>query len=231
MERGRALETTLLLFDIDGTLLTTGGCGMQALRRATRDYFGADDDLREIEIAGRTDTSIARQLLRKYQRDEARGLEFLDRYLHHLPLLLPEADGRLLPGVAELLAALNERPDVVLGLLTGNLERGAALKLERYGVWRYFPFGAFADDHHDRNELGAVALDRARSRGCAPAAERVYVIGDTPRDIACARACGAKAVGVATGGSSYEALQAAAPDVLLRDFSDLAATLQALGLK
>jgi phosphoglycolate phosphatase len=225
------LETTLLLFDIDGTLLTTGGCGMQALRLATRDYFGADDDLREIEIAGRTDTGIARQLLRKYERDEKLALDVLERYLHHLPLLLPQTEGRLLPGVPELLAALHQRPDVVLGLLTGNLERGAALKLEQYGVWHYFGFGAFADDHHDRNELGAVALARARARGWNSSPERVYVIGDTPHDIACARACGARAVGVATGGSSYEALQAAAPDILLRDFSGLSATLRAFGLR
>ncbi len=224
------METTLLLFDIDGTLLTTGGCGQRALRGAVRDFFGCEDDLQEIEIAGRTDTSIARQLLRKYNGDEERALEVLEHYLRHLPTLLPEADGRLLPGVRELLDALHGRDDVVLALLTGNLHRGAEYKLSHYGVWHYFKFGAFADDHHDRNKLGAVALARARERGHEPRAERVYVIGDTPHDIACARACGARAVGVATGSSSYEALLTAQPDAVLRDFSDLPATLRALGL-
>lgn len=225
------METTLLLFDIDGTLLTTGGCGERALRCAVRDFFGKEDDLREIEIAGRTDTSIARQLLRKYEGDEERAHEVLAHYLRHLPGFLAETEGRLLPGVAELLAALRDRPGVVLALLTGNLQRGAEHKLERYGVWHYFQFGAFADDHHDRNKLGAVALARARERGWEPRPDRVFVIGDTPHDIACARACGARAVGVATGGSSFEALRSAEPDALLRDLSDLPAVLRVFGLE
>jgi phosphoglycolate phosphatase-like HAD superfamily hydrolase len=224
------LETTLLLFDIDGTLLTSGGCGERALRAAVKEFFGKDDDLQEIEIAGRTDTSIARQLLRKYAGDESRAMDVLEHYLRHLPGLLPERPGRLLPGVSELLAALHARPDVVLALLTGNLHRGAEYKLRHYGVWHYFQFGAFADDHHDRNELGAVALQRARERGIEARLERVFVIGDTPHDIACARACGARAVGVATGGSSYEALSAMGADAVLRDFTDLPAVLRVFGL-
>lgn len=225
------METTLLLFDIDGTLLTTGGCGERALRGAVKDFFGKDDDLKDIEIAGRTDTSIARQLLRKYEGDEERALEVLEHYLRHLPTLLPQIQGRLLPGVMELLDALHARGDVVLALLTGNLERGARHKLSHYGVWHYFQFGAFADDHHDRNELGAFALSRARARGLEPRLDRVFVIGDTPHDIACGRACGARAIGVATGGSTYEQLQAANPDAVLRDFSDLRATLEVFGLR
>lgn len=224
------METTLLLFDIDGTILTTGGCGERALRHAVKDFFGEDDDLHDIEIAGRTDTGIARQLLRKYERDEKHAMEVLEHYLRHLPLLLPQIQGRLLPGVRELLDALQQRSDVVLALLTGNLQRGAEYKLSHYGVWHYFGFGAFADDHHDRNELGPVALRRARERGHDIPLERVFVIGDTPKDIACARACGVRAVGVATGGSTYETLSAAMPDALLRDLSDINATLTALGL-
>lgn len=224
------METTLLLWDIDGTLLTTGGCGERALRCAVRDFFGAEDDLRDIEIAGRTDTSIARQLLRKYRHDEERGLEVLEHYLRHLPVFLPQMQGRLLPGVPELLAELRQRPDVVLALLTGNLERGAKLKLGHYGIWDYFAFGAFADDHHERNQLGAFALQRARERGHSVSLHRTFVIGDTPHDIACARAFGAKAVGVATGGSPYEKLAASQPDALFQDLSDTRAAMKAFGL-
>ena len=227
-----ALEKTLLLFDIDGTLLMTGGCGEHALRLAVRDEFGVEDDLRDIEIAGRTDTGIARQLLRKYGRAETeestRG--FVEHYLRHLPLQLPRVQGRLLPGVGELLLALKPRADVVLALLTGNLAQGAQYKLSHYGVWHYFEFGAFADDHHERNKLGPFALARARERGHEVSMSRTFVIGDTPHDISCARAIGARAVAVATGGFRPEQLAPHSPDVLLNDLSDLAATFRALGL-
>jgi phosphoglycolate phosphatase len=225
------LQKTLLLFDIDGTLLTTGGCGERALKLAVRDFFGAEDDLRDIEIAGRTDTLIARQLLRKYNQGEEKALEVLEHYLRHLPQLLPQVQGRLLPGVPELLAALHRRDDVILGLLTGNLIRGAEHKLAHYGVWHYFQFGAFADDHHDRNELGLVALQRAKAYGHSIEPARTVVIGDTPHDVACAHAFGARSVAVATGGSTYETLAQSRPDALLRDLSDLTATLHACGLQ
>ena len=226
------MEKTLLLFDIDGTLLKSGGCGERALRLAVREHFGVEDDLRDIEIAGRTDTGIARQLLRKYGRPETGEAiaAFLDRYLIHLPLLLRENRGCLLPGVGGLLDALKPRADVVLALLTGNLARGAEHKLVHYGVWHYFEFGAFADDHHERDKLGPFALARAAERGHAAPISRTYVIGDTPHDISCARAIGARAVAVATGGFSREGLAAHTPDVLLDDLGDLAATLRAFSL-
>ena len=226
------MEKTLLLFDIDGTLLTTGGCGERALRLAVRDAFGVEDDLREIEIAGRTDTGIARQLLRKHGREEtAEGVSaVLENYLRHLPVLLRETQGRLLPGVEALLPLLKPRGDVVLGLLTGNIERGAEHKLSHYGVWQYFGFGAYADDHHERDRLGPFALARARERGHTIALARTFVIGDTPHDISCARAIGAKVLAVATGGFRTEQLAPHTPDILLEDLGDTAATLHALGL-
>ena len=226
------MEKTLLLFDIDGTLLTSGGCGERSLRLAVRDTFGVDDDLHDIEIAGRTDTGIARQLLRKHGRAEtAEGIaEVLGNYLRHLPVLLPESQGRLLPGVEALLPLLQPRSDVVLGLLTGNLESGAEHKLTHYGVWKYFGFGAFADDHHERDRLGPFALSRARERGHEIALSRTFVIGDTPHDISCARAIGAKAVAVATGVFRSEQLAPHTPDILLEDLGDIPATMKALGL-
>ena len=120
--------------------------------------------------------------------------------------------GRLLPGILPLLAALKPRPDIVLGLLTGNLARGAEIKLTHYGVWHYFEFGAYADDHHDRNQLGYFARQRAREKhGLEIPPERIFVLGDTPHDIACARAIEAKAVAIATGKFSVEELRALVP--------------------
>jgi len=227
------VDKILLLFDIDGTLLTSGGAGIHALRRGFKDRFGIDDDLREIEIAGRTDSAIARQVFAKHALPEtAENLTaFFDGYLHHLALLLPEKQGRLLPGVLPLLSALRSRSEAVLALLTGNLARGAELKLTHYGVWHYFEFGAYADDHHDRNQLGHFARERARERhGVEFPPERIFVLGDTPHDVSCARAVGAKAVAIATGNYPRERLAAAAPDFLFDDLSDVPAVLCALGL-
>ena len=120
--------------------------------------------------------------------------------------------------------------DVVLGLLTGNIARGAEHKLTHFGVWSYFGFGAFADDHHERDRLGPFALARARELGHEVALSRTFVIGDTAHDISCARAIGAKAVAVATGNFRTEHLAPHAPDVLLEDLGDISATLHALGL-
>ena len=221
----------LVLFDIDGTLLTSGGAGERALRIAFRERFGIDDDLKNVEIAGRTDSGIARRMLL------AHGLPgtpeniaaFLDTYAHHLALELPRTPGRLLPGILPLLQALHTDDQFVLGLLTGNLHRGAELKLVRYGIWHFFEFGAFADDHHDRNELGRFACDRASERhGCEFAAERVYVIGDTPHDIACAKAITARAIGVATGNFTREQLTSAGADVVFDNLSELDTVLEFL---
>ena len=188
--------------------------------------------MRDIEIAGRTDTGIARQILRKYGRSatEEGVCEILESYLRHLPRLLSAGQGGLLPGVADLLPALKPRANVVLALLTGNIARGAECKLSHYGVWHYFEFGAYADDHHERDKLGPVALARAGERGHEVAVSRTFVIGDTPHDISCARAIGAKAIAVATGNFPPECLASHSPDVLLDDLRDLPATLRAFGL-
>ncbi len=221
----------LILFDIDGTIITSGGAGERALRQALKERFGIDDDLKSIEIAGRTDSGIVRQLCRRFHLEETpeNFTKFFDGYLHHLADMLPKTEGRLLPGIIPLLDALKAREDMVLGLLTGNLERGAELKLKHYGVWDYFEFGAFADDHHDRNELGRFACSRAlERRGVEFAPERIYVLGDTPHDVACARAFGAKAIAIATGNFSRAQLAEHAPDYLFDDLSDIDAVLAVL---
>jgi phosphoglycolate phosphatase len=226
------LNKKLLLFDIDGTLLTSGGAGERALRLGFRDRFGIDDDLANVEIAGRTDSGIARQMLAAHGFPETTEnlARFFDGYLHYLALELPTQKGELLPGMLPLLHALRQREDIVLALLTGNLERGAELKLTHYGVWHYFPFGAFADDHHDRNALGPFARARAQERhGVEFPPERIFVLGDTPHDIACARAIGARAVAIATGKYSTAELAAHAPDFLLKDATDIDSILKIFG--
>ncbi len=225
-------KSTLLLFDIDGTILTSGGAGECALRRGFLQEFGLVEDLTAVEISGRTDSGIARRVLDKH------GLEatpenlhrFFEGYLRQLELELPTRSGRVLPGVLPLLHCLRERAHISLGLLTGNLERGARLKLQHYGVQGIFAFGAYADDHHDRNMLGGFALGRAKEiHGVEFDPARTYVIGDTPHDITCARACGARAIAVATGSFSVEQLAEHQPDALFADLSDLPSVLRALG--
>lgn len=226
------MDKKLILFDIDGTLLTSGGAGERALRRGFRERFGIDDDLARIEMAGRTDSGIARRMLATHGLEETPEnlTAFFDGYLHFLAHELPVSQGRLLPGIVALLEQLKAREDIVLALLTGNLERGAELKLTHYGVWHYFEFGAYADDHHDRDQLGHFARLRAEEKhGCAFPPERIFVLGDTPHDVACARALGAKAIAIATGKFTRAELGALAPDFLLDDLGDVPAVLRIFG--
>lgn len=222
----------LLLFDIDGTLLTSGGAGERALGLAVRDCFGADDDLAGIEIAGRTDSGIARQILGKYGQESSVDnlAAFYDSYLRHLEEQLPRLPGKVLPGIVEILEALSSRDDVAVGLLTGNLARGANLKLMHYGVWDFFEFGAFADDHHDRNELGPFARQRASEKYGDFSAGDVFVIGDTPHDISCGKAIGAGTIGIATGRYGADDLRKSGADHVFDDLSDVRKFFAALGL-
>jgi phosphoglycolate phosphatase-like HAD superfamily hydrolase len=222
----------LLLWDIDGTLISTGAAGHRAIERATAQRFGGNGDLDGVEIGGRTDSSIARQTLTKYGEPitEESLSSFLDLYLELLAQELPRSQGRVLPGILEILERLEAQPNTALGLLTGNLRRGAQLKLKHYQLWRFFSFGAFADDHHDRNELGAFALTRAREgtgKDFLPA--QVDVIGDTGHDIACGKAFGARTIAVATGSWSREQLAADAPNFLFDDLSKVDDVIATLG--
>jgi phosphoglycolate phosphatase-like HAD superfamily hydrolase len=221
----------LLLWDIDGTLISTGAAGHSAIGRATAQRFEGGE-LNGIEIAGRTDVGIAHQILAKYHApvtdESVRSL--LDLYVEFLAEDLPRGKGRVLPGVIELLEHATKSRDTTLGLLTGNLERGAKLKLERYRLWHFFAFGAFADDHHDRNELGAFALSRAcEATGTKFAAHEVDVIGDTGHDISCGKAIGARTIAVATGPWSREQLAECRPDFLFDDLANVDEVKQTLG--
>ncbi len=211
------------LFDIDGTLLSTGGAGQRAMECALEAAFGLTDLSHDVPAAGRTDRAITSELFawHKLEPHPATWDQFLAAYFDHLPRTLAELSGRVLPGVVELLDALAARGDVAVGLLTGNFREGARLKLVHYGLDHHFGFGGYGDDHHDRDDVARAALAEARrflDRDVSP--EHIWVIGDTPSDVKCARAIGAKAVAVATGLFSYDELAATKPDHLFRDFSD-----------
>jgi len=225
-------QKRLLLWDIDATLITTGGAGDKALKRVIAQRYRVQDDLHDIEIAGRTDTGIARSILQKYDVEPTPSnvAVFLDEYVGHLSELLSQVKGHVLPGVAEILKRMHTRPDRVLALLTGNLRRGAKLKLQHYGLWDYFEFGAFADDHHDRNELGAFACARAKEKHREDfVGASIDVIGDTGHDIACGKIFGSRTIAVATGSWPRERLATHKPDFLFDDLSGIDEVIATLG--
>lgn len=215
--------TTLLLWDIDGTLIVSGNAGARALRLALRNLFDIDGSLHDIEFAGRTDRWILRAIFQKFSIPctEENFARCLDVYLAILPAHLAPPHARVLPGVRAILSAADHRPDVAQGLLTGNVRRGAQVKLTHHALWDHFAFGAFGDDAELRNELGPHALRRAHAHtGTEFARHRVWIIGDTTHDIACARAIGARVLAVATGSQSLDELAGHRPDALLADLGD-----------
>lgn len=201
----------LYLFDIDGTLVDTGGAGMAALNAATREIFGTDGP--PLDLAGSTDLGIVLGVHAHFSVDPTpqRIASYLDTYQEILDRNLSSGaySGRVFPGVFDLLETLHHRPGATIGLLTGNIAGGAASKIRHYGLASYFPFGAYGSDHHDRNRLGPIALERASAHaGRQFSPEQTWVIGDTPKDIACAMAIGANCLAVSTGQFTSEQLSA-----------------------
>jgi phosphoglycolate phosphatase len=211
--------------------VTTAGAGQRALARAFQQLFGVHGALDAVEIAGRTDPLIVRDALagQGLHADAADLDRLRAAYFQLLADELRASKVCLLPGVERLLVRLAARTDTVLTLLTGNYARSAQLKLEHCGLWHFFAFGVFGDEAPDRNGLVPVALARARERGhlqVRPA--HTVVIGDTPYDVGCARAGGAKSLAVATGRSDEATLRAAGADHVLADLSDTDAVLAML---
>jgi phosphoglycolate phosphatase-like HAD superfamily hydrolase len=218
------------LFDIDGTLLASGGAGKAALELAFTEIFGIALRV-QIPYSGRTDRAIARDLLRTHEIDDSldNWQRLLAGYLARLPDSLNRHNGRVLPGILAVLATLQKRSDVAIGLLTGNVRAGARVKLGHYGLYDHFAFGGFGDHHFDRDDVAREALTAVRAHlGAQTAPERIWVIGDTPLDVRCARAIGANVVAVATGIHSAAQLRDAEPDLTLDDFSDPAPFLERL---
>ena len=221
-----APKPALILFDIDGTLLLSGRAGLRAMTRAFQQTFGITDAFAGESFGGRTDSYLVSKALAQagLPDTEENHHRFRDAYL---PLLAEEIEqpGQghkgLMPGARELLEALEEHDHLHLALLTGNYRDAAAIKLQHFEIWDFFEWGAFSDDHHDRNELVPIAKSRAETYDIPVAAiERVIVIGDTPHDIECARVAGARSIAVATGGYSVVQLTAAGADEVLPDLSD-----------
>jgi phosphoglycolate phosphatase len=224
----------LVLFDIDGTLVLTGGAGKRGMTRAFESLFGIPDAFAAISLAGRTDTSILEDALARHgvpftSKDIA---AFRSRYLDCLRQEVAQttAGKQVLPGILPLLSVLDTSSQSFLGLLTGNYAEAAEVKLGHFDLWRYFRCGAFGEDAHDRNHLVPIALDRARACGLPfdIDADRVVVVGDTPRDVACAHAHGARIVAVATGEYSAGELREAGAEVVFEDLSDTPAVLASI---
>jgi len=213
----------LYLFDIDGTLVDTGGAGIAALQEAAMKVFGAKGP--ELDLAGATDLGISAYIHAHFGTeisDEGHQL-FFQAYQERLDWNLEHGNfsGRVIPGAPEMLAALAERPGSTLGLLTGNIAGGAASKMRHFGLDEYFAFGAYGCDDADRNLLGPIALERAAIHaGRSFTAGETWIIGDTPKDIACAHAFGARCLAVATGRFSAEELTAAGADKVTHSLNE-----------
>jgi len=225
----------LFLFDVDGTLIVARGAGREAFNRALHAVYGtAGPEEGRYDFRGKTDPRILLDLLTAAGLGPgeiaAGAARFYATYVDELAAVI--GDGRrvtVMPGIADVVRALARREDAVVGLLTGNIEGGARVKLAPTGLWPLFRLGAYGSDHIDRRALPAVACARARQAvGHDFSFDRVTIIGDTPLDVDCARACGARAVAVATGFHPYGDLEGCAPDLLFPDFADVPRVLAAL---
>ncbi len=223
---------TILFWDIDGTLLTTGKAGVPAWEAAVKAVTGRDFQLSSIRVPGLTDFQIA---VRTF---EILGVEATDETLRRmvrlyeegLPAALPLKHGRVLPNVREILEHLHGLDDVRSYLLTGNTRGGAKAKLTHYDLFKYFPDGAFAEDTGERATIAARALELARRAGPV-AVDRVFVIGDTPHDVDCATSIGAKTIAVATGGYTLDELAAHRPWRVLQELPNAGEFLELIGIR
>ena len=218
--------TVMVLFDVDGTLIRSGGAGIRGMNAAFKRVYGVTGALDGVTLAGRTDRAIVGELLGAIgvAATPAEIARLRAAYIDDLrveikrPVAEPSA---VLPGVETLLDIIGTLPHIQVGLLTGNFEPGAAVKLGHFDLWRRFAFGAFGDDHVDRRALVPLALERATRAGVqAPAADRVVIIGDTPLDVDCAIAHGARSVAVATGPYDRSTLTAAGADLVVDTLAD-----------
>jgi phosphoglycolate phosphatase-like HAD superfamily hydrolase len=230
------MAPVLVLFDIDGTILLTAGAGRRALTEALRDEVPDPAAFEHIRFDGKTDPQIITELLQTVDHpradDPALVREICLRYVGLLAVELQQPRSRtvLMPGVADLLDALEAEEDVVLGLLTGNVEQGAALKLTAGGLEpSRFVVGAYGSDSAHRPDLPAIAARRAVPHfGREPRGAEVVIIGDTPADVTCGRGIAARAIGVATGSYPQSELIGAGADAAFADLANTARVLEAI---
>ena len=227
------MAESLILFDIDGTLLSAGRAARESVLAAlSRVYGWTASNGHTHDFSGKTDPQIVRELVEESigeERCQALLPAALEAYLEEFSRRLSPDAVVPKPGVVDLLPRLAARPGVTLGLLTGNLERGARMKLEPPGFNRYFPFGAYGSDSPDRYRLPAIALERAHAwSGRRFSGKSIVIVGDSVHDVACGRPLGVRAVAVATGPTPFERLAAQAPDALLESFADVDAAVEAI---
>ena len=217
----------LVLFDIDGTLIRTGGAGVKAFAKVFHTEFNAADGFERLKFAGRTDFNLVREFFSFHQIPPTpQNFErFFDRYVFWLDHILHQSKATLCPGVGEFIGGLQALPQPpLLGLLTGNIRLGAEIKLRHLNLWETFQTGAFGDDHEERGQIAAIARQRgSRILQTDLAGSQVLVIGDTPFDIRCARAIGARCLAVATGGHPLPELELHQPDWAVKDLRQLTA--------
>jgi phosphoglycolate phosphatase len=216
----------LFLFDIDGTLVSVRGAGRAAFARALEEVYGTVGTIERYDFRGRTDLRMVHDLMTEAGLDveqiRTRVDDFFRVYARELTRIIGDGSRiQVLPGVADVVRRLGARPDAVVGLLTGNVEAGARIKLEPTGLWPFFRVAAYGGDDADRRRLPAIARQRARALGHEFAFDRITIIGDTPLDVECARGCGAVAVAVATGQYPVEQLATCRPDLLFSDLADV----------
>jgi phosphoglycolate phosphatase len=212
----------LILFDIDGTLIDSGGAGVRALDLAMKELFAVENAFQGISMAGKTDTQIIREGLVKHDLSTDRTIDaVINAYLRYLAQEINNDRKHVKPGIYEILVELQTLSNVGMGLLTGNLEKGARIKLEPFGLNEYFPSGAFGSDDENRNNLLPIAVKRFEKLSQMQIQiSECIVVGDTPRDVECAHIYGAICIGVATGPYSYDVLVEAGADHVLKDLTD-----------
>lgn len=223
------MKVWTVLFDIDGTIMTSAHAGTNAMAQTAKELFEVNE-IAPLEVHGRCDRGILADLFDSlgvsYDRHHQR---FCRRYYENLPASLEENKGRLLPGVQSLLEKLHAMDNVALGVLTGNLKKAAEIKLQHVGVDHFFKFGGYGDHFPDRNDVAAQAVESAKmTLNESFSKDQVWVLGDTLNDIRCARWVGAKVLAVETGGGTTDELCAADPDLLLPDLTDCRSWLNSM---
>lgn len=228
----------LILFDLDGTLVYAGGAGRTALVKAVKELYGKEPQFEHSLISGRTDTdnfALVYELVKGKKASKAEVKKIYDKYLELLPAEVKNAcknkTYKLMTGVKKLLDALSKEKDVVLGLGTGNIEKGAQIKLEPSGLDKYFTCGGFGEDGHAREDMLKAAVKRAEKKFKTKfAPDQVYVVGDTHRDVLAAKNCGFHSAAITSGFGDAHLLQRAAAELELKNFTDMKTFYVWLGL-